>query len=80
MIDIVVPENIKVLYEGKLNMIIDRFRGIIEVNKDTGEVSWTIQVMDFGRNICREHKFADREQYVLTAQFLIDCGLELMMA
>jgi hypothetical protein len=79
MIDVMVPEEIKVLYEGKLNFIIDRFRGIIEAKMSTGEVFWTLQVMDFGGNICREHKFADRETYVLTAQFLMDCGLELMM-
>ncbi len=75
MTNVTVPEEIKVLYEGKTNFIIDRFRGIIEAKMGTGEISWTLQVMDFGGNICREHPFSDRETYVMTARFLTDCGL-----
>jgi len=38
-------------------------------------LDWTIVMMDFGGSIVRHHTFADRDVYLKTMQFLLDCGL-----
>jgi len=67
------------LYKGKMNFILDRFRGVIAVDMNNGNTEWILQVMDFGGNIHREHSFSDRETYETSARFLIECGLECLV-
>ena len=69
----------KALYEGKMNFILDRFRGVIAVDMNNGNTEWILQVMDFGQNLHREHKFDNYESYMTAAQFLVDCGLECLV-
>lgn len=74
-----VPQEMIDLYEGKMNFILDRFRGLVSFTKETAKMQWILQVMDFGRNVHREHKFEDYDTYMTAAQFLVDCGLECLV-
>jgi hypothetical protein len=70
-----VPQEIIDLYEGKSNVVVDSFCGCFGANEATSQLEWTILMMDFGGSIHRQHKFTDRDVYLKTIQFLLDCGL-----
>jgi hypothetical protein len=74
-----IPQELIDMYKGKMNFILDRFRGGIVVDRTTGQIQWILQVMDFGGTIHREHSFSDRKTYETSAQFLIECGLECLV-
>jgi hypothetical protein len=61
------------LYEGKMNFILDRFRTAFGVREGKGV--FMIQVMDFGNNVAREHFFKNTNDMINAAKFLKNCGL-----
>ena len=61
------------LYEGKMNLILDRFRTAFCIREGKGV--FMIQVMDFGNNVAREHFFKNTDEMLNAARFLKNCGL-----
>jgi hypothetical protein len=61
------------LYEGKMNLIVDRFRTAFGIRNGKGV--FIIQVMDFGNNVAREHFFKNTNDMLNAAKFLKTCGL-----
>jgi hypothetical protein len=61
------------LYEGNMNVSLNRFRSAFSVRN--GSSFFIIQVMDSENNVAREHYFKNTDDMLNAAKFLKRCGL-----
>ena len=63
-----VSREIKELYDGKINFIVNRFR--IAFSARNGRSTWIIQILDNENNISREHYFNNLNDVNVATAFL----------
>jgi hypothetical protein len=75
----IVPHDIRLMYENKMNIIVDRFTPIISYDENNTLI-FVLQVKDFGGNVVRTHSFFvdERDIYQETARFLMKWGLQMV--